>query len=311
MAATPEPLGLVMASPQPTKYLFISSLVNILGALFLTSCSLASIIAAPWDACAVIAAGLLIPVSVGIGISQYRGVFHRNQTSADTTGVTLSVIGALLLFGGVTYLKESFDDPSILHAWMMMVCMAALGLYFALCGWANLAWSRLLKTAADSPEKSPKPETVSRWDRTAALLATTFIVIATSLMVSTIPPEFAENVEYARPPFGIPVGATSISFCQGSRGTIAYEFSIDESGFREWLQKTIDSMGPMYSRNSIEPITTTFTMKRYVSLKRELKGDPNISISDGLRYSWHKEDRGKYAAFDRTTNRAYYYSHDY
>lgn len=300
-----------MASPKPTKYLFISSLVNIVGALFLTSCSLASIIAAPWDACAVIAAGFLTPVSVGIGISQYLGVFHRNQTSAETVGVILSVIGALLLFGVFNYLNESIKDPSILHAWMIQVCLAALGLFFALCGWANLAWSRLLKTAADSPEKSPKPGTFSRWDRTAALLATTFVVIATSLMISTIPPEFAENVEYTRPPFDIPVGATSISFCQGSRGTIAYEFSIDEAGFREWLQKKIDSMGPMNSRNSIEPITSTFTMKRYVSLKRELKGDPNISISDGLRYSWHKEDQGKYAAFDRTKKRAYYHSHDY
>lgn len=42
---------------------------------------------------------------------------------------------------------------------------------------------------------------------------------------------------------------------------------------------------------------------------RTRTGPDEITINDGLIYTWSNEDRGVQAAFDRTTNRAYYFAH--
>lgn len=254
-----------------------------------------------------------MPASIGLGVLQYRGIFHRNHQAAKTTGTVLSVTGALMVLGVGSFLKESFTNPEILYSWPTAMAIFVLGLFFILVGWWNLEWSRNLKADVTSTEVWPRFERDNRRDRIAALLAVIVIILGTSLTVWSALPEFAENVEYSRPPFGIPIGATSISFCQGQRGTIAYEFSIEEPDFRKWIERKIHSRETNNPQDLIKSILSSspISVRRYVSLKTGLKGNPSAVVTDGLYYSWSKEDQGMDAVFDRKAKRAYYFSHYY
>ena len=62
-------------------------------------------------------------------------------------------------------------------------------------------------------------------------------------------------------------------------------------------------------RAHCKPITAPFKITCYSALSSELSGPDSITVTNGLCYEWYKEDRGIYAAFDRSTNRAYYSAH--
>lgn len=122
-------------------------------------------------------------------------------------------------------------------------------------------------------------------------------------------PRFAENVDRSQAPRGLPPDATSISYCQGHRGMIAYEFTIDEDGFRRWVNSGIGSFESEAADVPIRPISEPFRIRRYYCLSPELVGPEFATITQGLYYSWSKEDRGVEAVFDSTKNRAYYHAH--
>tara|TARA_Y100001933_G_scaffold215598_1_gene222344 strand:- start:179 stop:736 length:558 start_codon:yes stop_codon:yes gene_type:complete len=122
-------------------------------------------------------------------------------------------------------------------------------------------------------------------------------------------PRYAENVPVAEAPFGLPADATDVSFYQGFRGTIAYEFTIDETSFREWVADGIGSIESNASNTELEQITTPVSITRYNAYSPELNGPDSITVNNGLYYSWSFEDRGVYAVFDSTTDRAYYFAH--
>ena len=148
---------------------------------------------------------------------------------------------------------------------------------------------------------------------TRELLGTMTIIAAvfalSSWLHNSAPPKYAEHVEFAEAPFGLPSEATDISFCRGFRGTIAFEFSIDEIGFREWVKSGIGSIESQSAGIALLPITTSVSIWRYSFLASELPGSDITTVSAGFHYSWSHEDRGVYAVFNSTTNRAYYYAH--
>ncbi|MEZ6089903.1 MAG: hypothetical protein R3C05_18120 [Pirellulaceae bacterium] len=144
------------------------------------------------------------------------------------------------------------------------------------------------------------------------LVAVTAIACVPALavyFVRSTPPRYAENVPRDKAPFGLPAEASDVSFCQGFRGTIAYEFAIKEDAFIEWVESGIGSVESDAAKVAIQPITAPYSIPRYSSLMATLTGPDSITIANGLYYAWSKEDRGVHAAFDRSTNRAYYFAH--
>ncbi|MEM6471344.1 MAG: hypothetical protein AAF802_17415 [Planctomycetota bacterium] len=133
----------------------------------------------------------------------------------------------------------------------------------------------------------------------------------TASFIRSTPPRYAENVSVADAPFGLPPSAIDVSFCQGSRGTIAYEFTVDETSFREWVAEGIGSIESNASNTILEQITTPVSITRYNAYSSELNGPDSITVNNGLHYSWSLEDRGVQAVFDPNTSRAYYFAHSY
>lgn len=90
---------------------------------------------------------------------------------------------------------------------------------------------------------------------------------------------------------------------------IAYEFTIDEDGFRKWVDSGIGPRESEYAEDLIRPISEPFRIHRYYCLSPELVGPEFATITQGLYYSWSRGDSGIYAALDSATNRAYYFAH--
>ena len=136
----------------------------------------------------------------------------------------------------------------------------------------------------------------------------TFPVLVNGNMyfINTSPERFAEHLETTNPPFGIPAGAKDICYCQGWRGTIAYEFTIDEARFRNWAEAQFaDRKDSHHEENGTMRVTT------YRTLLPDFHDVEQLEIPHAVIYSWAEADAGTYAVFDRDTNRVYYFSHSY
>ena len=109
----------------------------------------------------------------------------------------------------------------------------------------------------------------------------------------------------------MPDGATDVSYYRGFRGTRAFEFTIDEAGFRNWVSSGIGTIESNSAEVSLAEVTSAAKIVRYGDLSPEPDDPEEAVITEGLTYCWEKEDRGVYAMFDRTTARAYYFAHSH
>jgi hypothetical protein len=168
---------------------------------------------------------------------------------------------------------------------------------------------RRLKRAATTPGDAAPIARFSRRDVLAGLSVLAFVAALVFCVVKSTPPMYAEHVSRDEAPVKLPPGARDVSYCQGFRGTIAFEFTIDEDQFVEWVQSGIGSLESNAADVPLKPIAEPFTITRYYALTKELEGPDFATIKDGLSYRWTKEDRGVSAAFDRGAGRAYYFAH--
>jgi hypothetical protein len=173
----------------------------------------------------------------------------------------------------------------------------------------NFAWSRQLQRRPPAEEHSPARHRFSLRELLLAIAAIAFVVCVVTSFVRTNRLQFAEHVSRDEAPFSLPSEAHDISYCHGFWGTIAYEFSIDEPGFVDWVAAGIGTLESESYNVPLKPIVAPYTIRRCYALSRELEGPDTITIASGLFYHWSHEDRGVYAAYDRTTGRAYYYFH--
>ena len=145
-----------------------------------------------------------------------------------------------------------------------MLAVAIVGLFG---GWLNLRWRRNLPlSATDSGWRFSLREIL------AAVAAISLLTGLTASFIRSTPPRYAENVSVADAPFGLPASAADVSFCQGFRGTIAYEFTVDEISFREWVADGIGSIESNASNTELEPITTPVSITRYNAYSSDLNG---------------------------------------
>ena len=290
-------------TPKPTLLLVATSVLVIGFSLFLVSVAIAAF-TVTWDPCSLIGGAIILPLPVALAIQQYRSTFRRVRPAALTASILLFIIGGFAAFAFATTFGEIAMDGGDLPWLGLLLPMLAVAVVGLFGGWLNLHWRRSLpENAIDTGWRFSIREIL------AAVAAICLLAGLTSSFIRSTPPRYAENVSVAEAPFGLPANATDVSFCQGFRGTIAYEFTIDETSFREWVADGIGSIESNASNTKLEPITTPESITRFSRLSPDLNGPDSITVTSGLHYTWWYEDRGVYAVFDSTTNRAYYYAH--
>jgi hypothetical protein len=294
--------------PKRSIALILFSVIVLAACVLLVSAAIA-MFTVTWDPCSLIGGGIVLPLPAALAMQQYRGTFRCNAKAALISSVLLFIVAGLALFAFAMTLGEMIVEDVRIPWTSLLLPMLGTGVVSGASAWMNLSWSRRLNQSATSDVHMA--ERVSFW-RHELLVAVTAIALVTALVayfVRSTPPRYAENAPRDIAPFGLPAEATEISFCQGFRGTIAYEFTIDEKGFVNWVESGIGSLESEAANVSIKPIAVPYSIQRYKSLTANLTGPDSITIANGLYYDWSKEDRGVYAAFDRTTNRAYYFAH--
>jgi hypothetical protein len=283
--------------------------VIVSGCLASASAALAMMWAVAWDPCSFIGGVILLPIPSFLSYRQYGAVAWSDARAARTSAILLFLIDGLACLMFAANLGE-IANAKVHIPWLsLLLSMLGVGLFALIAAWVNLRWSRRFTLAATISGDAASVARLSRRDALAALSAVAFVAALASYLVKSTPPQYAEHVPRERAPFGLPAGARDVSYCQGFRGTIAYEFTVSEDQFVEWVESGIGSLESNAADVPLKPIAEPFTITRYYALTKKLEGPDSVTIKDGLLYRWTKEDRGVYAAFDRATGRTYYFSH--
>ncbi|MHC4181093.1 MAG: hypothetical protein ACYSWU_26650, partial [Planctomycetota bacterium] len=225
----------------------------------------------------------------------------------------------LLFFAGVLPFLAVIEDFGELltgreafTTWLLSLLAAfAVGTPILLAGWLNLRWSRKVRAAASSVEEPACRVTrFPRYSLRELMAAVTVVAVICGLALwfgLSMTPKYAENVGRGDVPFSLPPEATEISYCRIFDGDLAYEFTVDEDGFRRWVESGMGSREARAAKVPVEPISTPVTIVRYRCLSPDLHGSEFATIAKGLYYCWSKPHYRREAAFDSTTNRAYFH----
>ncbi len=255
---------------------------------------------------------IVVPCCLGVAALQYFGTFRRHMGSADGVGVVFFLFGAFATFVGVMSLGDAvMKGLSLTLTAPFVAIVATVAVINVAVGLMNWMWARRLR-AAIAEGASPARRGWSWREAVGAAAVLAAMTGATAYMIRTTPPRMAEHVTAEEAPVGLPDGASDVSYRLGARGTRAYEFTVEEQAFRDWVQSGIGSVESLSDGVELEEIDSPFTPYRYLDFERGSADQLNgPRVSNGLHYGWSKEDRGIYVTFDRDTNRAYYFSHSH
>ena len=258
-----------------------------------------------WDLIPVITGMLLLPFPGVLAIQQYRGTFRYSASAASTSSTLLFIVGGFALFVFAATLREMVV-VEVRIRWMYLSPMLAVGIVSWAAAFVNKTWSRRLRHSAAVNGQSAN---CIRFSMRELLIAVTVIACMSALVGRLVrTSRYAEHVTLDKAPFNLPAHASNISYCQGVSGSIAYEFSIDEESFLEWIEERIGSRESKAANFALKRIKAPYTIRRYGCLSWKLRDPHSITITKGLFCEWSKEGRSVCAAFDRTTHRAYYFA---
>lgn len=214
---------------KPSILLAVCSTLVIAFSLFMAAMALGNI-ASAWDGLSVIGGIMLLLPSLALAVQQYRGVFHRSAPASFTSAVLLFIIGAFGLIAFVEVCAGVVIEREPVSSWLsLLIILFSIGVTAGFAGWLDLQWSRQLRKSAPVAHSSPGRFRLR--DLLAALTAVAYVLAIAVYVVHSTPPRCAENVSRAQAPFALPPDARDVSFCHGSRDTIAYEFTTTEPAF--------------------------------------------------------------------------------
>ncbi len=268
---------------------------------------------------AIVGALVIVPVCAALAIQQYRGVFRYSARAAAFAGWGLCALSALLLFGLMCTVCEALLSAGSLSVllremWIGLIAWAVGGASLLFIGWQDIVWARVLRKAADMGFPFPRPRGFSMRELLAAMTVIAVLIGFTASVVHSSASRSREHVTPADTPFNLPTDATDVSFCRTSSGTTAFEFQCSEAAFRTWWEAGVESPEARAAKVELGEVDGSYEIDRYTCLVRNsTQGsgqELTALIRDGLFYSWSKEDRVLYVAYDRNRGRAYYFSSD-
>jgi len=311
--------------PRPSNWLLVVSVLNIGICLYLFFGSVAAIVVAslvPGVLSITLASGSYSfsfwlglftgPFWITTAIQQYRGTFRCVPSAAKMCSVLLRIAGYLISpsFGVIYVASEAFSG--LLAGWKLfgVMCLAiASPLLLLAAARLNAKWGRVVSGTLSSLATSANQRGYSLRELFLAMgiFAAMSAVVAHRIRPSL--PEYAnipwqaEHVDISAAPFGLPPNATDISYRQGFRGELIYEFTIDESSFRNWVNTQVMPNPNERFELPLSEITSlgTFETRRYNGSRVVA-----ITVTDGLAFQYWEYNHIE-GAYDRTTGRAYYY----
>jgi len=214
------------------------------------------------------------------------------------------------MFAMIANVGEAIVNDGI--EWRFLISFVGFFLAIAIpvgvAAWANRRWARVLK-AVNATRMAPARPVFTLRELFGAVTVVAITTGIVSSLVRSDPGKFGEHVALSDGPAGLPAGATDVSFGKGYRGTIAYEFTIDEQGFINWVNEGLGSIEAQSAGVQLQPINGFASIRRYLEFGPNAASATNANVTNGLQYHWSKQDRGVHAIFDRDTSRAYYEAH--
>lgn len=306
--------------PRPSWLLVVNSVLFTAACLFAGGIMLSCF--AHWDPCVWVAATIFIGPSFALAFWQYLVTFRANQRSAKTLCfVFLAFCSGLLLIAAAAILEPLASGivPTSDYLVGLVLPVVLLASWF---GWTSLLNFFWYKQLADAPilatlvegddatsayANDRRSRRFSLRELFALMAALSIVLVGIPIGFRDIPPQRALHVSAEEARLNLPAGAHDVCVHRGFRGTIMYNFAIDEAGFWEWEKSRGGSLESQAANVEIKPITGGFTI--YTCSDDPTQSIIEHTISRGWFYDWDKEDRGLHYAYDADLGRAYYSAH--
>ncbi|MCL2348334.1 MAG: hypothetical protein FWC50_08745 [Planctomycetaceae bacterium] len=300
-----------ISAPVPPKH---RSIFAILAGLFVIGFCLLYI--------AVIVASFLCPLTLSLGslagapftflfawlaYKQYSTLFCREPVVARAYHEVWFVIGVFMVVAAVLNALEDITRiPRDTDTLMFLGGMLVYGLLFLVIGWLLRRQTiRRQKLFVTTEQKFLTNQSGNKyWIRKIVgilLMSGCVCLLALYLVYSECQyPEIGEHVSYEQLPRkgGFPPEGSDFSWCRGFRGTSYYEFTVSEEAFRHWIASET-------RWEYCEPISESYTIPYSIHRHKDAE---ERTVTDGLYAGWGDGTGGR-AVFDRSTNRAYYWTY--
>ena len=301
-------------SNEPEKPQRRSVVAIVLGCLLIAFCLwvFAGMAALSWDpsyghaALAAIFPG--VPL-LWIAFRQYRALFSCEpwqMRSFSGCFITMAVLAFLpLLLTVANLFRDTGEELRWIFGMMLIITIITMSL-----GIISVNNNRKRGLVGDSDLKLSFPFLDHYWKRDVIGLFVMGLIVAgiMAYTISEIPPQYKKNVPYEQMYLRSLFPENGRDFCyrRGGRSTLICEFTIDEQGFRDWIasDKKWEPCRPIQEDDWVDILPPS----AYETGEREWgEGETPPKISDGL-YASRGSHNGHRAAFDRATNRVYYWS---
>jgi hypothetical protein len=302
--------------PRPRWPLIVTSTVFIGGCLFFGGVTLSGF--GHWDPCAWVVAVIFTGPSFGIAYWQYAAAFRAHESSASILRYLLPMMGAGGLLVAVLAVLEPLSEgvtPTNDYIAGLVLPLVLVGIWFGWVGFLNFRWHRqltaapVLATLVEDHVTAPTPGgrfRISLGQSLALIAALSAVLAGATFGYRDIPPQIAMHVSPHEARLrSLPTGATDVCIWRGYRGTITYNFAIDETGFWEWTKSIGGSLESQASGVKIMPVTAS------IEIYDPFARNGAHTITRGWFYDFHVEDRGLQYAYDAVQCRAYFSFHSY
>jgi hypothetical protein len=244
-----------------------------------------------------------------LSLKQYSSLFCCKPAVARVFYEAYFSFGILALFFTAIHVNFMFELQPTKDEWhdlfVTLACMIIFGLICITLGVINYLMTRsrrkvaltcgLIKADDLSVKLFGMPGYRTRTILGIVLMSGIVALLAGN-MVWSAPPWSGEHLSYEQFPFrgGFPADGEDYSYRQGYRNTIFCEFTITEQGFSNW-------------------IASQSRWERCVPITQEKPEDvscisPRTTVTDGIHAAYGNGKGGR-AIFDRSTNRAYYWTY--
>jgi hypothetical protein len=214
------------------------------------------------------------------------------------------------MFSVIAAVNEWNSNIRVPWIWILTWLPLGIAVLSALFAWLNYRWVKRLGDAASRPPTQPS-KTFARHEFWSGLVALAVIAAVAVGFSRLEPPRMGEHVSREESSSFLPTSATDISFCNGKHGESAMEFSITEPDFVAWVESKVLSYVTNDANVRLQEIDSPKTIHRYSFVCQEADEADSITIEDGLYCHWLRKFGDHVVeidvAYDRATNRAYYY----